>query len=179
MAPRLKLDLDKLKALHSKGLTVTAIAKELGVTKGAVSKQLKKLNLAVIKSVALESAHKVVRKNLTAIEQLQKINSSANEILDMLMKWIRGDKIALQVLKSHEEFKLKDPRELALKACGEIRGQLGLQADLFDKMYNARYTAEFQEEVLTAIGEVAPDVRKRIIGRLKERGALRSTVSIP
>lgn len=179
MAPRLKVDLDKLIALHSKGLSVTAMAEALSVTKGAVSKQLKKLNLAVIKSVALESAHKVVRKNLTAIEQLQTINIAANDILSTLLKLVRGDKAALKDLaKKNPDFKLKDPRELALKACSEIRGQLSLQADLFDKMYNARYTAEFQEEVLTAIGEVEPDVRKRIIQRLKERGALRSTVSI-
>jgi len=56
MAARRKIDIDKLKALHSKGLTLTAIAEKLGVTKGAVSKQLKKLDLAVIKNVVLESA---------------------------------------------------------------------------------------------------------------------------
>jgi predicted transcriptional regulator len=173
------MDLDKLRALHSKGLSGTAIAEELGVTKGGVSKQLKKLNLAVVKNIVLESADKVVRKNLTAIEQLQKINTAANDILNTLLKLIKGDKAALKDLEKHPDFKLKDPRELALKACSEIRGQLGLQADLFDKMYNARYTAEFQDEVLTAIGEVEPNVRKRIIQRLKERGALRSTVSIP
>ena len=56
MAARLKIDIDKLKALHSKGLSLTAIAKELGVTKGAVGKQFTKLKLAVVKNVVLESA---------------------------------------------------------------------------------------------------------------------------
>ena len=191
MAARLKIDIDKLKALHSKGLTVTAIAEKMGVTKGAVSKQFKKLKLAVIKNVVLESAHKVVRKNLNAIEQLQKINQDANEILDLLMQWNRGDKAALQVLESQvrkvrigktdkfvEEFKFKDPRELALRAMQEIRGQLGLQLDIFKTMYDFQATAEFQEEVLGVIGEVDPDVRNLIIERLKEKGALRSAVSV-
>ncbi|GAI45130.1 unnamed protein product [marine sediment metagenome] len=166
-------------AMLDKGKKQAEVAEFFGVSPQAISDRLKKLNLAVTKNIVLESAGKVVRKNLTAIEQLQKINTDANEILDMLMKLIRGDKAALKDLEKHPDFKLKDPRELALKACSEIRGQLSLQADLFDKMYNARYTAEFQEEVLTAIGEVKPDVRKRIIQRLKERGALRSTISIP
>ena len=191
MAARLKIDIDKLKALHSKGLTVTTIAEKMGVTKGAVSKQFKKLKLAVIKNVVLESAHKVVRKNLNAIEQLQKINQDANEILDLLMQWNRGDKAALQVLESQvrkvrigktdkfvEEFKFKDPRELALRAMQEIRGQLGLQLDIFKTMYDFQATAEFQEEVLGVIGEVDPDVRNLIIERLKEKGALRSAVSV-
>ena len=191
MAARLKIDIDKLKALHSKGLTLTAIAKNMGVTKGAVSKQFKKLKLAVVKNVVLESAHKVVRKNLNAIEQLQKINEDANEILDLLMRWNRGDKAALQVLESQvrkvrvgktekfvEEFKFKDPRELALRAMQEIRGQLGLQLDIFKTMYDFQATAEFQKEVLAVIGEVDPDVRNLIIERLKEKGALRSAVSI-
>ena len=37
---------------------------------------------------------------------------------------------------------------------------------------------EFQEEVLSAIAEVQPHVRDRIIQRLNERRALRRTVSI-
>jgi hypothetical protein len=60
----------------------------------------------------------------------------------------------------------------------EIRGQLNLQLDIFKTMYDMAAVAEFQKEVLTAIGEEAPDVRDRIIQRLKESRALRQSVSV-
>jgi len=55
--------------------------------------------VAVVKNVALESAHRVVDKHLNTIDQLQKINEYANEILDLLMRWSRGDEEALHAFK--------------------------------------------------------------------------------
>ncbi|MBE9572147.1 MAG: hypothetical protein IMF11_16080 [Proteobacteria bacterium] len=156
-----------------------------------MSQAKKKLKISVVKNVALENAHKVVDKNLDAVQQLQKINQDANELLDLLMRWNRGDEAALQVLESQvrkvrigktekfvEKFKFKDPRELAIKAMAEIRGQLNLQLEIFKTLYDMDAIAEFQREVLNTIGEVAPDVRDRIIQRLKEGRSLRSAVSI-
>ena len=54
----------------------------------------------MVKNVALESAHKVVEKNLNTLDQLQKINTYANELLDLLMRWNKGDAEALQILES-------------------------------------------------------------------------------
>jgi hypothetical protein len=167
------------------------IAQYFGVTDGAISKAKNELKVAVVKNVALESAHKVVDKHLDTIGQLQKINENANELLDLLMRWNRGEEEALQILESQvrkvkikgseeevTEYRFKDPRELALKAMQEIRGQLNLQLDIFRTLYDVQAVAEFQKEVLTAIGEVSPDVRDRIIQKLKESRALRQSVSI-
>ena len=141
----------------------------------------------------LENAHRVVDKNLNAVEQLQKINDYANEMLDLLMRWQRGDSEALQILESQvrtkqvrvgeeiefvKEYKLKDPRELALKAMAEIRGQLKLQLDIFQCLYDLKAVQAFQEEVLSAIGAVSPDVRDRIIFNLNEKHALRSAIDL-
>ena len=160
-------------------------AQVFGVTEGAISKAVKGLNIAVVKNVALENAHKVVEKNLNTLAQLQKINAYANDLLDLLMSWNKGDSEALQILESQvqkgkdkgfeeeiTEYRFKDPRELALKAMAEIRGQLGLQLDIFKTLYDVEAIAEFQKEVLSAIEEVSPDVRNTIIRRLKERSAL-------
>jgi hypothetical protein len=57
---------------------------------------------------------------------------------------------------------------MALKAMQEIRGQLSLQLDIFKTLYDVQAIADFQKEILTAIGEVDSDVRDRIIQRLKE-----------
>jgi hypothetical protein len=189
--PKPKIDRVKLNQLLKAGKSQREVAQVFEVTEGAISKAKKELNLAVVKSVALENAHKVVGKNLDAVQQLQKINQDANELLDLLMRWNRGDEAALQVLESQvrkvrigktekfvEEFKFKDPRELAIKAMAEIRGQLNLQLEVFKTLYDVEAVAEFQREVLDAIAEVSPEVRNRIINNLKEKRALRGSVSI-
>ncbi len=71
---------------------------------------------------------------------------------------------------------MKDPRQLALQAMAEIRNQLKLQLDMFQALYDLRAAQEFQDEILTAIGEVDPDVRTKIIRKLGEKRALRTVV---
>ena len=186
-----KIDRVKLNQMLRAGKSPKEVAKHFGVSQAAICKARKGLNVAVVKNVVLESAHKVVAEHLDTIGQLQKINQNANELLDLLMRWNRGDSEALQVLESQvrkvkvqgkeeevKEYRFKDPRELALKAMQEIRGQLNLQLDIFKTLYDVQAIAEFQKEVLSAIGEVSADVRDRIIKRLKEGRALRQSVSI-
>jgi hypothetical protein len=186
-----KIDKTKLSQMLRSGKSQREIAQVFGVTEGAVSKAKKELNICVVKNLALENAHRIVDKNINAIDQLQKINNHANWLLDILMNWQKGDGEALQVLETQvsakkvrigdqeevvREFRFKDPRELALKAMAEIRGQLKLQLEIFQCLYDLKAIQEFQTEVLTAIGEVDPDVRKRIIHNLNKKRALRSAV---
>jgi transcriptional regulator with XRE-family HTH domain len=189
--PKPKIDIIRLDRMLQAGKTQHEIAQHFGVTDGAISKAKKQLSACIVKNVALENAHKIVNQNLNAVEQLQKINDYANELLDLLMRWNRGDEEALQVLESQvstkqvrigkevefiKEFKFRDPRELALKAMGEIRGQLNLQLEIFKTLYDMKAVEEFQQEVLEAIGEVSRDVRARIVSRLNQRRALRGAV---
>ena len=144
-----KIDKVKLHRLLSSGKSQKEAAQVFGVTEGAISKVVKSLNIAVVKNVALENAHTVMKKNINALEQLQKINDHANELLDLLMRWNRGDNEALQILESQvrkvkvrgseeeiSEYRFKDPRELALRCMAEIRGQLNLQLDIFKTLYD-------------------------------------------
>ena len=189
--PKPKIDRVKLNRMLRAGKSPKEVAEHFGVSQAAICKARKGLNVAVVKNMVLESAHKVVAEHLDTIGQLQKINQNANELLDLLMRWNRGDPEALQILESQvrkvkvkgseeevTEYKFKDPRELALKAMQEIRGQLNLQLDIFKTLYDVQAVAEFQKEVLSAIGEVSPDVRDRIIKRLKEGKALRQSVEL-
>jgi hypothetical protein len=184
-----KIDLVKLDKMLREGMSYREIAKRFSCTPGAISQARKKLSIDVVKNVALENAHRVVNQKLNAVKQLQKINDYANELLDLLMRWNRGDEEALQVLESQvrkvrvknqeesvKEYKFKDPRDLALKAMAEIRGQLNLQLEIFKTLYDLKAVEEFQREVLTAIGEVKPSVRDRIIHNLQKARAIRSTV---
>lgn len=140
------------------GKTATECAKHFRVSNGRISQVRQELNINVVRSVALEDAHRVVNKNLDAVAQLQKINNTANELLQTAIE--------------------AENHEVALKAMSEIRNQLKLQLEIFSTLYDMRAVQAFQTEVLNAIGEVAPDVRSRIIDKLKAGSALRSAISI-
>lgn len=190
------IDKRKLPRLIKIGKTQKQIAEIFGVSEAAVSIAIKNKKIATGKAVTLEVGYKVAEKNLNAVAQLQKINKDANEILDLVMGWARGDKKCIRILETQvkkvkwrdkesgedreldvQDIKFKDPRELAIKAMSEIRGQLSLQLEIFQTLYDIEAVAEFQREVLDAIAEVAPAVQKTIISNLKKRKALRESVS--
>lgn len=183
-----KINNMKLIRLVDSGKTQAEAARELGVSRQAVSQRLIELRGRTTKVMAAKKIEQVVEQRLDAVDQLQKINKNANEILDLLMRWQRGDDEALQILESQKkvrvgndeesiiEYKLKDPRELALKAMAEIRGQLKLQLEIFQTLYDMKAVQEFQQEVLSAIGEADKETRNAIINKLNERRAIRSAV---
>ena len=152
--PKPKIDRVKLNQLVRAGKPQREIAQVFGVTESAISKAKKELHLTVIKNVALESAHKVVDKNLDAIAQLQKINDEANQLLD----------------------ELEQTPELKLKIMAEIRGQLRLQLEIFQMLYDMKAVQEFQQEVLSAIGEASKEVRHEIIAQLNKKRAIRTAI---
>ena len=152
--PGPKIDKVKLSQLLRSGKAQREIAQVFGVTESAISKAKKELNLNVVKNVVLENAHRVVDKNLNAIDQLYKINEAANKLLD----------------------ELEQKPDLKLRAMAEIRNQLRLQLDIFQSLYDMKAVQEFQDEVLTAIGEASPDVRDKIICSLNEKRAIRSAI---
>jgi predicted transcriptional regulator len=162
-----------LRLIDKEGLSQSAAAKELGVTRQAVSKRLQELRGKTTKVIVAKKIEDVVDRKLDAVAQLQKINEYANELLDLLMRWSRGEENAMQALESQIP---KDPRELALKVMSEIRGQLRLQLDIFQCLYDLKAVQEFQDEVLSAIGDVAPDVRDEIIRRLNKSRVIRTAV---
>jgi hypothetical protein len=186
-----QIDDKQLRHLIRNGNTVSEAALKMGIAKGTVSRRLKRLNIAINRSVTLRAAHKIVDREINALDQLQKINRDANELLDLLMRWSRGDDEALRILESQvrkikvggqeeeiSEYKFKDPRELALKAMQEIRGQLRLQLEIFQALFDMKAVQQFQAEVLEVIGSVSTEARDEIIRRLTERNALRSALDL-
>jgi len=188
--------------------TMTETAKLMGVSKSSISRAMRELKPAITTQTALEASHKIVSSHLDTLSQLQKINSNANEILDTMMKWQRGDPGAIRVLESQvreimvgrgektekvEMFKIKDPREMALKAMAEIREQLNLQVSIMKTLYDVNAVAEFQKHVLETIGRAnlcvncgeelicakcgtKVNLRAEIVLKLKEERALRAGV---
>ena len=186
-----KIDVVKLNELLRNGKSPKEVAEFFQVSDVAVWKARKKLKNAVVKDVVLESGHRVLNENLDAIEQLTKINRFANELLDLLMRWNRGDEEALQILEGQvrkirvkgegreiEDYRFKDPRELALKAMAEIRGQLSLQLDIMKTLYDVKDIADFQRVVIEVIGRQRPEVRAELIEALKRARALRGSAQV-
>ena len=188
---RHKINDNKLLTLVDKGKSQAKIAKLFGVSRQAVNKRLKELRGHTTKAVICKKVEKVIDRKIDTMRQLTKINEYANEILDLLMAWNRGDGTALQVLESQvttkkvrvgdkeefvREYKFKDPRDLALKAMGEIRNQLKLQLEIFQALFSLQAAQEFETTILEVIGEVAPDVRSEIIRRINRKRSIRAAV---
>ena len=152
--PKPKIDKVKLNQLLRSGKSQREIAQVFDVTEGAISKAKKELNICVVKNVALENAHNIVSRELDAVGQLYKINEQANKLLD----------------------EMEGKPDLKLKTMAEIRGQLRLQLEIFQALYDMKAVQEFQTEILQTIGEVDKNVRDKIIDKLNQKRAIRRSV---
>ena len=144
----------KLIRLIDGGSTQAEAARELGVSRQAVNQRIIELRGRTTKVMATKKINQVVEQKLDAIEQLQKINTEANRLLD----------------------ELQQTPELKLKVMAEIRGQLRLQLDIFSTLYDMQAVKEFQQEVLSAIGEADKETRDAIIDRLNQKRAIRKSI---
>ena len=115
-----------LSLIDKDGLTQAEAARKLGVTRQAVSQRLKELRPANAFAVAGTVIRKAVGKKLDIMEQLCLINARTYKILD----------------------NVEDDPALAIRAVGEIRAQLKLQADLFSLLFDMNSVAQFQEAIL-------------------------------
>jgi len=163
-----KISFIQLEQLVREGNGVSEIARKLGVTKGAVSKALKKLNVAITRDVAVRSAPKIVEGKLDAMSQLIHINKLINNELDHIEENIQGA----------SEEKRRALQDQKLKHVAEVRKQLALLLDIAQTLYNAEEVAAFQRIVLEEVGNVAPEVRHKILHRLNEVRAIRSTIAV-
>ena len=153
-----KIDVSLLEQYLSEGKTNRECSKIFEVSDAAICQAKKRIGKFVVRNAASKQiAPVIVQKNLDTVEQLQKINKKANELLNAI----------------------EDDPAMSVKIMAEIRGQLKLQLELFQALYDVQAAAEFQNEVLTVIGEVDQDVRDRIIYKLSSKRALRQAICEP
>jgi hypothetical protein len=187
MGRKQKIDLTLLdEMLRVQGKTQAYCAEFFGVSRAAIGQAKQKLSIAMSRTIVAKQASHVIDKNLNAVDQLQKINNSANNLLDELIavqanipenckhiakdeNGIESEIIDYKLYAAH----LKGARELSLKAMAEIRGQLKLQLEIFQCLYDMEAVKAFQEEVVAIIGEVSPDARTAIIARLNKASHVR------
>ena len=159
-------------ALIRAGKTTNDIAKQLKLSPGRISQIKKTLQVNTVKHIQIERAGQISEKHLDAAAQLAKINTAANQILDKILDHIdNGTELP-------PEYQRKDSMELAARYCQEIRAQLALQMDIYRSLYDIKVMADFQRAVLEAINEVAPEVKDRIVQKLKQARAIRPNLQL-
>jgi len=150
--------------LSNKGMSGVEIAETLGVSKGAVSKNLKSLTKAISQDIVLRQAQRINDKQLSAMSRLEKMAGDIDHELEAINKELeespKGGKTEL--------------RELKIKFNAEGRKQINSHLDLAKALYDITEVRKFQETVIEVIGEVNVEARDEILRRLKERRALGS-----
>ncbi|MDI6872526.1 MAG: HTH domain-containing protein [Bacillota bacterium] len=152
--------LAKLQDLLKETDNKSELARRLGVSRPTLYgllKELKEKGTAIVAKRDAAAAARVVDRQINIVDQLRNANDEAWKIVRELAK---------------------DDPSTKVRALAEIRQQLELQAKLIQMLYDANTIREFQEEVLAVIGEAAPDVRDKIIARLKERRAVRTALTV-
>ena len=148
-------DTKLLRLIDKENMTQAQAAIALGVSRQAVNNRLKQLRGRTTHAMIAGRIDKVIDNKIDTFAQLEKINHKANELLDAA-ETDTQDRIRLM---------------------GEIRNQLKLQLELFQSMWDVRAAEEFQDTVLTVIGQIDPEVLRKIISDLNSRSVIRNAVT--
>ena len=156
-----------LRAYLEAGHSQADAARHFGVSEAAVHQRLKRMRLLTSQVVALERAGQVVEEKLSATARLERVQ----QVIDGELAWAVGQ--ARQ--PGADRGALAD---VILKLAGEVRQQLGLQLAISRTLVDLQLVREFQETVIEIIQGEAPETARRLIGRLKERRALRPSADL-
>ena len=98
--------------------------------------------------------------HLDTMKQLLKLNGQAHELLRKSLRAKGGD------------------RPLAVRVMAEIRQQLEFQLKVYSTLYDLVAHAEFQRDALIEIEAVSPEVKERLVARLREWRSRRAAAGL-
>jgi len=179
---------DLVKGL-TEGKTQSQIGREHGVAAGTVTAHKTKAGLTVEnvrRNVVSRYADFMAGQNLSAMEQLGKINVYAHWLLDSLVTWLSTDnpdplkvlpvdlqkkkvKVGGEVVEI-TKFKGKDPRSLAIQLMQELRQQMELQQSLIETYSSLETVKLFMELVIAELQNESPDLIVRVCQSLEAKG---------
>jgi predicted transcriptional regulator len=143
-----------LRLIDSESKNQSEAAKELGVSRQAVSKRLQELRGRQTRAIATAKIEKSIDAGFDAMQQLMNINTKALELLDQA----EGDP------------------ELFLKCIGEVRQQIKLASDIYERMFNIQAIHDFMGVVADTLREVDPHVYKDFKKRINKHRSVRSAI---
>lgn len=154
--PIKRIDREKVLELHDRGFGVTAIARELGCSKGSISKILKALGVQVVKA-NVQVATRYVEKKNTAADHLEHLAGKLRDELD----WIE------QTVPPKNTKEYRDWQDQKIKFAAEMRKLIRSMGDIAAKIYQAQHVQEVLAIVIEEVGGESPACRRRIIERIK------------
>jgi predicted transcriptional regulator len=149
-----KINDKKLIRLIDSGKTQADAARDLGVSRQAVSKRLNELRGRTTRVVVAQPTKKIIDQRFDAIEQLGEINKKSLELLEQA----------------------EEKPEFALKCIGEVRNQIRLAADIQMHLFSVQEAQKFMAIVKEALKEASPDAYKEFLRRINHERTLRSTL---
>jgi DNA-binding transcriptional regulator GbsR (MarR family) len=162
-----RIHLPEVERLLREGIHQSEIARQLKVSKQAISKVVKRLkqqNDQAALSISPPVVKALVGSKIDGMKQLKKINDTVIREINFL-----NEKIKKAKEEEREALALQ-----RLKHIGEVRKQLSLLLDICKELYNAEEVQRFQQTVLETIEEVDENVRDEILKRLKLLRSARS-----
>jgi len=178
----MKFKTEDLFKLIQEGKSQREAAALLGVSEAAVSKRLKGVQVSVNKHVALFAAPQVLARQLSTAEQLDAIGRQARNLLELTNRCMHGDPYNDPDAREARQklVRLSGPKRDLLAFIvamqGELRKQLEFDFNMRKEIYNLRQVQDFQEVVLAEIKNCAPEAAQRIVSRLTEIQATRSSL---
>lgn len=163
-----RVDPQVLQAFIEQGHSQADAAKHFGVSESAITQRLQRMRLLGTRVVALEKAGQLVDEKVAASDRLERIQ----RVIDGELSWA----VAEAQREGADRAALQDA---ILRLVGEVRQQLGLQLAISRALVDLKVVKEFQDTVIEIIREEEPDTGRRLIARLKERRALRSSADLP
>jgi len=153
--PRIN-DRKLLQLIDKQSKSQSKAAKELGVSRQAVSQRLQELRGRKTRVVAAKKIEQAVNTNFDAMTQLLDINKKTLNLLDEAEK---------------------DPM-LALKCISEVRNQIKLASDIYQTMYSVQIVDEFMHIITETLRGVDSNVFKEFKQKLNDHRSLRSALRI-
>jgi len=144
----------KMLYLIDEGYSQAEVARQLKVSRQAVSQRLMELRGRTTRAIIAKETQAVVKERFDALEQLTEINRKALELLEQA--------------EGNPDF--------ALKCVGEVRNQIRLAADIQMQLFSVQEAQKFMMIVKDALKECSPNAYKKFLYRINQERTLRSTL---
>lgn len=168
------------------GWNQSQAAEYFSVSGPAVCKTLKRMELAVARNIPAQQAGQELMKAQLSDSgaRLASLAEQAQYILDLVSVVIKTDENAEAGREARYKLRrLAGPKgslgDLAVKLLGESRKQLEFIFAMQREAFNMKRVEEFQGVVMDEIKAAAPEVQQRIMARLVQVQAFRSSLDIP
>jgi hypothetical protein len=164
-----KIDPVKLREMIGENKSGREMARYFGVVDSAITQAKQRLKRNIMRSSALDEAAGVLEGDFDLLGQLRKIHRTIDQQMARTLE---------DMEKAKDDDKRIAFRKIILDLAGEIRKQLETALNIAKFWYDHEEFVNFREEVIAVLNEVSPDLRRKIIERLKQKRLLRGSASV-